>query len=238
MIGAIIGGVAGLAGSLIGAGAQRRAARKQEKELAKQRAANEAWYKRNYYQDYLNTVEAQNALKRVENAWAERTREARARQAVAGGTPEQAVAVAEAGGEAMGDMVGNLAAQGAQNKAAIDAQKLQMDANISAQESALAEAREQAGANLLSNGIGVAASALQGMDLKAKPKTSIAVEAGKSLGEIDAKPLGGVELLGDVDMSVPNIKQQTVNIPNGIVTPGKKSAEEELAKLGRKQRGY
>ena len=203
MIGAIIGGVAGLAGSLIGAGAQRRAARKQEKELAKHKAANEAWYKRNYYQDYLNTVEAQNALKRVENAWAERTREARARQAVAGGTPEQAVAVAEAGGEAMGDMVGNLAAQGAQNKAAIDAQKLQMDANISAQESALAEAREQAGANLLSNGIGVAASALQGMDLK-------------------AKPLGGVELLGDVDMSVPNIKQQTVNIPNGIVTPGKK----------------
>lgn len=219
MIGAIIGGVAGLAGSLIGAGAQRRAARKQEKELAKQRAANEAWYKRNYYQDYLNTVEAQNALKRVENAWAERTREARARQAVTGGTPEQAQAVAEAGGEAMGDMVGNLAAQGRQNKAAIDAQKLQMDANISAQESALAEAREQAGANLLSNGIDVAASALQGMNLKAKPETaSIAVEAGNSLAE-----LGEVKPLGDVDVPVPNFnKQAGVNIPNGIVTPEKK----------------
>ena len=216
MIGAIIGGVAGLAGSLIGAGAQRRAARKQEKELAKQRAANEAWYKRNYYQDYLNTVEAQNALKRVENAWAERTREARARQAVTGGTPEQAQAVAEAGGEAMGDMVGNLAAQGQQNKAAIDAQKLQMDANISAQESALAEAREQAGANLLSNGIGVATSALQGMNLKAKPETaSIAVEAGNSLAE-----LGEVKPLGDVDVPVPNFNKQA--IPNGIVVPEKK----------------
>lgn len=169
VIGAI-GAAAGLAGSLFGASQQRKAAREQRREMARQRAANNAWYARNYYQDYLNTVEAQNAVKRYRDAWAEQNREARARQAVTGGTPEQAQAVAEAGGEAMGNMMGNLAAQGQQNRQAIDAQKLQMDTNLSQQEAAIAEAEQQAGANLINNGIGVATSALQGMDLKAPSK--------------------------------------------------------------------
>ena len=166
MIGAIAGAVGGLASGIFGAAEQRKAAREQRRELARQRAANDAWYKRNYYQDYLNTVEAQNALKRYRNAWAEQTQQARARQAVTGGTPEQAQALAEAGGEAMGDMIGNLAAVGQQNRQAIDAQKLAMDANLSQQQAAIAEAEQQAGANLINSGIAVATSALQGYEPK------------------------------------------------------------------------
>lgn len=168
MIGAKVGAVAGLASGIYGASQQRKAAREQRREMARQSAANEAWYKRNYYQDYLNTVEAQNALKRYRNAWAEQTQQARARQAVTGGTPEQAQAVAEAGGEAMGNVMGTLAAQGQQNRQAIDAQKLAMDANLSQQQAAIAEAEQQAGANLINNGIGVATSALQGYEPKEK----------------------------------------------------------------------
>lgn len=155
-----------MASGIFGASQQRKAAREQRRELARQRAANEAWYNRNYYQDYLNTVEAQNALKRYRNAWAEQTQQARARQAVTGGTPEQAQAVAEAGGEAMGNVMGTLAAQGQQNKQAIDAQKLAMDTNLSQQQAAIAEAEQQASANLINNGIAVATSALQGLELK------------------------------------------------------------------------
>ena len=166
MIGAIAGAVGGLASGIFGAAQQRKAAREQRRQLARQRAANDAWYKRNYYQDYLNTVEAQNALKRYRNAWAEQTQQARARQAVTGGTPEQAQALAEAGGEAMGDMIGNLAAVGQQNRQAIDAQKLAMDANLSQQQAAIAEAEQQAGANLINSGIAVATSALQGYEPK------------------------------------------------------------------------
>lgn len=157
-----------MASGIFGAAQQRKAAREQRRELARQRAANDAWYKRNYYQDYLNTVEAQNALKRYRNAWAEQTQQARARQAVTGGTSEQAQAVAEAGGEAMGDMIGNLAAAGQQNRQAIDAQKLAMDANLSQQQAAIAEAEQQAGANLINSGIAVATSALQGYEPKEK----------------------------------------------------------------------
>ena len=160
----LIGAGVGLASSLYGAHKSAKAAKEQEAELARQRAANEAWYNRNYYQDYLNTVQAQNALKQYRNAWAERTKEARARQAISGGTPEQAQAVAEAGGEAMGNMVGNLAAQGEQNKAAIDAQKLAMDNNLSQQQAAIAEARQQAASNLMSSGASVLTSGLQSLD--------------------------------------------------------------------------
>ena len=164
MIPALIGAGVGLATQLYGAHKSAKAAKEQEAELARQRAANEAWYNRNYYQDYLNTVQAQNALKQYRNAWAERTKEARARQAISGGTPEQAQAVAEAGGEAMGNMVGNLAAQGEQNKAAIDAQKLAMDNNLSQQAQTIAEARQQAASNLMSSGASVLTSGLQAMD--------------------------------------------------------------------------
>lgn len=169
MIGSIAGAVGGIGSAVFGAAQQRKAAREQRRELARQRAANDAWYKRNYYQDYLNTVEAQNALKRYRNAWAEQTQQARARQAVTGGTPEQAQAVAEAGGEAMGNVMGTLAAHGQQNRQAIDAQKLAMDANLSAQEMAIAEAEQQASANLINSGIGVATSALQGLEPKGTP---------------------------------------------------------------------
>lgn len=168
MIGAIAGAVGGLASGIFGASQQRKAAREQRRQLARQRAANDAWYKRNYYQDYLNTVEAQNALKRYRNAWAEQAQQARARQAVTGGTPEQAQAVAEAGGEAMANAMGTLAAQGQQNRQAIDAQKLAMDTNLSQQQMAIAEAEQQAGANLINSGIAVATSALQGYEPKEK----------------------------------------------------------------------
>lgn len=173
MIGAIIGAATGLGSTIYGVVQQRKAARKQEQELAKQRAANEAWYNRSYYQDYMNTVEAQNAVKRYRDAWAEQAQQARARQAITGGTPEQAQAVAEAGGEAMGDMMGNLAAQGQQNRQAIDAQKLAVDTNVSQQQMAIEEQRQQAAANLVNNGINVATSALQSMDPKAKVASSL-----------------------------------------------------------------
>jgi hypothetical protein len=162
MIGTIIGAIGGIASGIYGASQARTAARERRRELARQKATDEAWYNRNYYQDYLNTVEAQNALKEYRKAWDDQVNQARARQAVTGGTAEQAQAVAEAGGEAMGNVMGTLAAKGQQNKQAIDAQKLAMDTNLSNQQAALAEANQQAGMNLAMNGMNVAASALAG----------------------------------------------------------------------------
>ena len=177
MIGAIVSGVAGLGSALIGASQQRKAAREQKRELEKKAANTAAWYKRNYYQDYLNTAAAQNAMQRYRKAWEDNTAQARARLAMTGGTPEQAQAVAEASGEAMGNLMGNLAAQGEQNRQAIDAQKMQMDASLSNERAAIAAAEEAAAANLVNNGIGVAASALGGMEIGKKAPAITAPQA-------------------------------------------------------------
>lgn len=221
VLGLIVAGV-GLASSLYGAHKSAKAAREQERELAKQRAANEAWYKRNYYQDYLNTVEAQNALKRYRNAWAEQTQQARARQAVTGGTPEQAQAVAEAGGEAMGNVMGTLAAQGQQNKAAIDAQKLAMDTNLSQQQAAIAEARQTAASNLMSSGASLIGNSLQG--LSNEKTTAAPAETPKAEAPAPAKaeatapisaPAGGM-------MNARINPQPAVEAPevsNGLIVP-------------------
>lgn len=178
---AITGLVGGLASAAYGAYKQSRAAKETEAKLAEQKAAKEAWYNRNYYQDYLNTVGAQNAIKRVKDAWAERTREARARQAITGGTPEQTMAVMEAGGEAMGDTVANLAAQGEARKDSIDAQKLAMDNNIAQQEIAIAEQKQQAGANIMHNGANLITSSLQAFDVKAPKAGATTTTAGETV---------------------------------------------------------
>lgn len=157
--------IAGLASGLLstgyGAYKEHKAVKEREQAQADHRARNEAWYRRNYYEDYLNTVGAQNAMKAYREAWEERTREARARQAITGGTPEQAQAVAEAGGEAMGNLVSNLAAQGADNKRRADEIKLQMDADMYKQDVADAEAKMAAGATLRENGMSLVSNSLQ-----------------------------------------------------------------------------
>ena len=207
----------GLASSLYGAHKSAAEAKKQEEELARQRAAKEAWYNRNYYQDYLNTVQAQNALKQYRNAWAERTKEARARQAISGGTPEQAQAVAEAGGEAMGNMVGNLAAKGQQDKAAIDAQKLAMDANLSQQAAQMAENKQSAASNLMANGANLITSGLQaygGANGK-EAAQKVANATTQAIATDSMLQLGEKTPLGVVDTPVPEFKP----VQSGLVTP-------------------
>lgn len=196
----IVGTALGALSSLYGAHKAAKSAKEQEAELAEQRGANEAWYKRNYYQDYLNTVEAQNALKRVRKAWDDRTREARARQAITGGTPEQAQAVAEAGGEAMANLVGDLAAQGQQNKQAIDAQKLAMDNNLSQQAAQIAENKQAAGQQLMATGANLITSGLQ------------SIEGG--IGKANAsKPKADVTMTQDLTS---NFKDTSLELPKSI----------------------
>lgn len=219
---------AGAAGATKGALDARKAARERRKQISEQKAKNEAWYARNYHEDYLNSVAANNAIKRVRDSWSDATREARARQAVSGGTPEQAAAVAEAGGEAMANTVGTLAAQGESNKRAIDAQKQAMDANIAAQEGAIADAEQQAGMNLVENGIGVATSAAQMFGAKKAPAP-----------KKEPKPV--VDAIPGSEAAVAVGRETRINptsYTTPIVTPSEELSQEEKNVLGVTLRGY
>ena len=86
MIGTAIGIGASLIGGVMGASKAAKAANAQQQMLNQQRNKNEAWYNRNYYQNYLDSKEAQSAIKRVEDTLRRRNQEAQATAAVTGGT--------------------------------------------------------------------------------------------------------------------------------------------------------
>lgn len=164
MIGAIIGAAGGLASGLFGGLKSSKAAKEQEKLINKQERKNDAWYNRNYYQNYLDSAEAQAAMKRVENTLKKQNQEARATAVVTGATPEAAVAQQQANNEILDNVTTNLAAQGTARKANVDAINQQNENNIMNMRIAQNQATEKGNAQLMDNGLGIIGSALSMQD--------------------------------------------------------------------------
>lgn len=164
MIGKILGLGAGLAGGIMGGIKSSKAAKAQQKLIDQQRAKNDAWYNRNYYQNYLDSKEAQSAIKRVEDTMRRRKQEAQATAAVTGGTQEAVLAQEENDQKLMGDVVGNLAARGDAIKRQVDAQKQAMDNDIMGQQMKQYQMNEAGGSQLLANSGSLIGSALSLLD--------------------------------------------------------------------------
>lgn len=166
MIGEAIGIGASLLGGLFGASKASKAAKAQQRLINNQRAKNEAWYNRNYYQNYLDSSEAKAALKRVEETMRRRNQEAQATAAVTGGTQESVLAQQENDQKLMGDVVNNLAARGDAIKRQVDAQNQANENALMHQQMAQYQANEAGGAQLMGNGLGLIGSALSLLDQK------------------------------------------------------------------------
>ena len=109
----------------------------ERRALANMRAAEQAWYNRNYYNDYLNNSIARAAMKRVENTLSRNSRQNRAYAAVSGATPETMLAANGQGLSAMDNLVTNLAAQEDARRASVDAGHLQNVNNFQNRQAAL-----------------------------------------------------------------------------------------------------
>lgn len=155
---------AGLAGGVMGGIKSAKAAKAQQKLVDQQRARNEAWYNRNYYQNYLDSKEAQSAIKRVEDTLRRRNQEAQATAAVTGGTPEAVLAQQENDQKLMGDVVGNLAARGDAIKRQVDAQNQYNENALAQQQAAQYRIEEAGGSQLMSSGLSMIGSALSLLD--------------------------------------------------------------------------
>lgn len=155
-----VGALASGAGLFSGWKSAKDAKKEQEKLQREQRARNEAWYARNYFQDYLNSTDAQNALRRAKEARDEHSRQLRARAAISGATPEQVERAEQAGAEVVGNTIANLAAQGSAIKREVDRQKQAMDADLNAQEQAMVAQEQAAGENLMANSANLLGSSL------------------------------------------------------------------------------
>lgn len=160
MIGAAIGAGVGLVSGIMGANKASKAAKAQQQLINQQRAKNEAWYNRNYYQNYLDSSEARSAMKRVEDTMRRRNQEAQATAAVTGGTQESVLAQQENDQKLMGDVVGNLASRGDAIKRQVDRQNQANEASIMQQQMVQYQANEAGGSQLLSNSGSLIGSAL------------------------------------------------------------------------------
>lgn len=160
MIGAILGAVGGLASGIAGGIKSAKAAKEQQRLIDEQERKNDAWYNRNYYQNYMDSTEAQAAMKRVENTLKKRNQEARATAAVMGATPEAAVAQQQANNEILDETATGLAAQATARKAQVDAINQQNENNITQARLGQSQIKEQGNAQLMDNGLGLIGSAL------------------------------------------------------------------------------
>lgn len=165
MIGeAILGTVGGLASGIFGGIKSAKAAKEQKRLIDEQESKNNAWYNRNYYQNYMDSTEAQAAMKRVENTLKKQNQEARATAVVTGATPEAAIAQQQANNEILDETATGLAAQATARKAQVEAIDQQNQNNIFQARVGQASAEEKGGAELMGAGLGMVKDALSMVD--------------------------------------------------------------------------
>lgn len=190
MIGAILGGLGlagGLAQSIIGGVKSAKAAKTQKKLIQTQRNKNDAWYNKNYYQDYLNRSDSQAAIRRVEDFMKKRNKNAAATATVMGSTPEVVAAQQQNDQKLMADTMGSIVAQGSVYKDRIQARYQQQDNALTGAQIQQAQLDENGGAQLASNGMSMALNAALLGGLSGLNGISLG-GGGGSTGE-NAKPL-------------------------------------------------
>lgn len=156
----------GLASGIFGGIKSAKAAREQQRLINEQESKNNAWYNRSYYQNYMESAEAQAAMKRVENTLKKQNQEARATAAVMGSTPEAGVAQQQANNEILDNTATGLAAHATQRKMQVDAANQQNQNAILNARLGQSQMNEQGGAQLMSNGLGLIGSAFSMYDKK------------------------------------------------------------------------
>lgn len=179
MWGTIAGAAIGLGGGIAGAIRARKEARRQRRELKKQQAAEKEWYARNYYQNYLDSAEAQSAIKRVNDTINRRNEQNAAAAKINGSTPEAVMAAQDANNELLSGTISGLAQQGMDRRNQVDMAHMQNQQQLSAQAQNMAAAGQQGASTLVGSSAGLIGSALSLLDGggKSAPATSAATTA-------------------------------------------------------------
>lgn len=130
MLGSIIGGGLGIAGSIIGGINQAKAMRDVSKNLKSQRQENKAWYERRYNEDGTQRADAQRMLQQTRDYIMQRNRAAEGTAAVMGGTDAAVAQQKAANNSAISDTAAQIAASAGERKDEIERQYMERDASI------------------------------------------------------------------------------------------------------------
>lgn len=157
-----------LLGGVTGAVSASKARREQQRQIKEQKAARQGWFNRNYYQNYLDSTEAQSAMTRLRDTLRRRGEENRAAAAIAGATEEAAVARQANDSEAVAQAMQGLAEKGDAIKRQTDAKYMGYQSDIDNQQMQQLQLDEQGGHQLLGNSVGLLGSALSMFDKNKK----------------------------------------------------------------------
>ncbi len=147
MVGAIVGAAAQVGSSIYGAIKSSQANKRAMDILKSQQDENKKWYEERMSEDYTQRADVQNVLRKQRELLSEQYKRARATNVVAGGTDESLALQQQAANEAMGETMGDIAAQAESYKEGVENQYRATDAALAQQEMGIHQAQAQAIAN-------------------------------------------------------------------------------------------
>lgn len=187
MIGALIGAGLSVASSIAGNIAARKQRRKAEQKIEEQLEDNQRWRDRNYYQDPTKRGDTMRLMSQLRETLRERSKAARGRQAVMGGTEHSVEAVREANNKTLADVTGNVVAANEARKDRVDEVAEQNKRLLKGQQAGMAIQDASNTAQTVQQIGGVAAHIANGLD-------SVESESGLS-----KKDLRGITSQGEDD---------------------------------------
>lgn len=126
-IAAAISAGAGLATSLLGGMAASDAAAAAERRQRAQEAKEDAWYRRRYNEDYVDTKAGQNLVRRAVDYARKQWKKAEGAKAVAGGTDASSQMAKDSGNKMVADTIANIGATDQMRKDNVDRQHRQAE---------------------------------------------------------------------------------------------------------------
>lgn len=192
MIGTLIGAGLGLASSIAGGIANRKARKKQEQMLAQQQRDNQAWYDRKYNEDPTKRADTVRLLTQMQEQIKNRNRAAKGRQAVMGGTEDSTTAVKEANNKTLADTTSQIVAANEARKDAIEQQYQQNKRSIQNQQMGIEAEKSADTANVAASVAGTAANIAASLDSgstssKAPKRPDVAQPTDADMAKLDAK---------------------------------------------------
>lgn len=164
MLGELIGAGLGLASSIAGGVANRKARRKQEQMIAQQQKENQAWYDRTYNADPTKRADTVRLLTQMQEQIKNRNKAAKGRQAVMGGTEDSTTAVEEANNKTLADTTSQIVAVNESRKDNIEQQYRERKNQLQNQQMGIEAEKAADTANAVAGVAGTAANIAASLD--------------------------------------------------------------------------
>lgn len=191
MLGALIGAGLGLASSIAGGVANRKARKKQEQMIAQQQRENQAWYDRTYNADPTKRADTVRLLTQMQEQIKNRNKAVKGRQSVMGGTEDSTTAVKEANNKTLADTTSQIVAANDARKDNIEQQYRERKNQLNNQQMGMEAEKAADTANAVAGVAGTAANIAATIDSGAgKSKVArpdVAQPTDADMAKLDAK---------------------------------------------------